>query len=165
MEGVIQTKRVLSLPSNPQSRIFLNKIPQQFVRQRFNLSLKNSKPTNLFCLKPKSPYGFSPNLNGSRKFHWFAFAFAAGGGAGAAGELEVDPPKFMGVEVLTLKKIIPLGLMFLCIFPILFNKISSTHIISVEVLYLYSLTLSLIGCYIIVLLYPTQSFTHPFSSG
>ncbi|KAJ0613621.1 putative ADP/ATP carrier protein, bacteria [Helianthus annuus] len=133
MEGVIQTKGVfLSLPSNPQSRIFLNKIPQQFIRQRFNLSLKKSKPTNLFCLKPKSPNGFSPNLNGSRKFHGFGLfdvkklntlhvckaSAGAGGGGGGAGELEVDPPKFMGVEVLTLKKIIPLGLMFFCI---LFN--------------------------------------------
>ncbi|XP_078438890.1 nucleotide transporter 1 [Wolffia australiana] len=40
-------------------------------------------------------------------------AVPAGGGGGAA-----EPQKFLGVEVLTLKKIIPLGLMFFCI---LFN--------------------------------------------
>ncbi|XP_076933031.1 plastidic ATP/ADP-transporter-like [Bidens hawaiensis] len=121
MEGVIQTKGLLSLPSNPQARIFFNKFPQQSLKQRLNLS---QNP-----LKPKSPNGFSLTLDGSKKFLLFSvknhknpnFSLvcnAAATAGGGAGELEADPPKVLGVDVLTLKKIVPLGLMFFCI---LFN--------------------------------------------
>ncbi|KAL4559949.1 hypothetical protein LXL04_032095 [Taraxacum kok-saghyz] len=130
MEAVLQTKGLLSLPSNPQTRAFLNKPPpHQSLRQRFHLP----NP-----LKPKSTNGlFSLNLDGCKKFQGFAATNPGLFGAhkpklshvckasaadaavpGGAGYGEVEPPKFMGIEVLTLKKIVPLGLMFFCI---LFN--------------------------------------------
>ncbi|KAJ0924849.1 putative ADP/ATP carrier protein, bacteria [Helianthus annuus] len=188
MEGVIQTKGLLSLPSNPQSKIFLNKLPQQSLRQRFNLS---SKP-----LKPKSPNVISSN--GSRKFQGFgtipglfgvqnprflhackASAAAAAAG-GAAGELEADPPKFLGVELLTLKKIVPLGLMFFCIlfnytilrdtkdvlvvtaigFMVLYTKLS--NVLSKKALF-YTVILPFIaffGAFGFVL-YPLSNYVHP----
>ncbi|KAI7752048.1 hypothetical protein M8C21_009229, partial [Ambrosia artemisiifolia] len=107
---IIQTKGLLSLPSNPKSINFFNR-PQHTLRQRFNLP--NS-------LKPKSTNGFSRNLDGYKKFGTFltpnglttqkvklhvckASAAAVPDGDGA------EPPKFLGVEVLTLKKIVPLG--------------------------------------------------------
>ncbi|KAM0004935.1 putative ADP/ATP carrier protein, bacterial type [Helianthus debilis subsp. tardiflorus] len=123
MEALIQTKGLLSLPSNPKSLNFFNR-PQNSLRQRINLP--NS-------LKPKSANGFSRNLDGYKKFGSFLtptgltptqkvnFHVCKASAAASAAVPEGDgaePPKFLGVEVLTLKKIVPLGLMFFCI---LFN--------------------------------------------
>ncbi|KAF7123462.1 hypothetical protein RHSIM_Rhsim12G0194900 [Rhododendron simsii] len=122
MEAVLQTKGVLSLPSKPNPRAF-NLLPSQGLRHRFITPLK-AKPLD----------GLSLSLNGLSRFHGFATnphgvfqknrtfhicraeAAAAADGQPLFGEPE--SPKFMGVEIVTLKKIIPLGLMFFCI---LFN--------------------------------------------
>ncbi|XP_071710033.1 plastidic ATP/ADP-transporter-like [Rutidosis leptorrhynchoides] len=119
---IIQTKGLLSLPSNPKPKSFLNP-QQQSLRKRFNLS--NSKP--------KSPTGLSLNLDGFTKFGSFLtppslthskkvkFHVCKASATGVAvpdGGDGLESPKFMGVEVVTLKKIVPLGLMFFCI---LFN--------------------------------------------
>uniref|UniRef100_A0A5B6YXL2 ADP,ATP carrier protein n=1 Tax=Davidia involucrata TaxID=16924 RepID=A0A5B6YXL2_DAVIN len=121
MVAVLQTKGLLSLPSNPKPRSF--NPPQQGLRHRFNI------------LKPKPLDGFSLSLNGFQKFHGFVtkphgvgqknrtfhICRAEAAAAAADGQPlfgEVESPKFMGIELVTLKKIIPLGLMFFCI---LFN--------------------------------------------
>ncbi|PSS17890.1 Plastidic ATP/ADP-transporter like [Actinidia chinensis var. chinensis] len=120
MEAVLQTKGLLSLPSNPNPKGFNS--PSQGLRHRF-------KP-----LKPKSLGGFSLSLNGLSKSQGFATKpprFGKNGRDFHAGRAEAasaadgqplfeesESPKFMGIEIFTLKKIIPLGLMFFCI---LFN--------------------------------------------
>ncbi|CAL5373555.1 unnamed protein product [Camellia sinensis] len=121
MEAVLQTKGLLSLPSNPKTRAF--HLSPQRLRHRLN------------PLKPKSLDGFSLSLNGFSKFHGFVskpqgvfqqnrrFHICRAEAAAAAADgqplfAESEPPKFMGIEIVTLKKIIPLGLMFFCI---LFN--------------------------------------------
>ncbi|CAN6700851.1 unnamed protein product [Malus baccata var. baccata] len=117
MEAVLQTKGLLSLPSNPRTRVFQSSLG---LKQRF------------FSTKPKTPGGFSLSSNGFPKFPSFVpknhgvapiernlficRAEAAAAGQPAFGESE--QPKFLGIETVTLKKIIPLGLMFFCI---LFN--------------------------------------------
>ena len=118
MEAVVQTKGLLSLPSNPRTRAINS--PSQGLKRRFN------------PLKPQTPNGFSLSLKGFPKFQGFINKpYAVGqknkdfhicrAAAAADGEPlfeEVDSPKFMGIEIVTLKKIVPLGLMFFCI---LFN--------------------------------------------
>ncbi|KAA8541865.1 hypothetical protein F0562_023017 [Nyssa sinensis] len=118
MEAVLQTKGLLSLPSNPRHRAF--NPPPQGLRHRFN------------HLKPKTLGGFSLSLNGFQKFHGFVTKpqgvgptnrtsiCKAEAAAAADGQplFEEESPKFMGIELVTLKKIVPLGLMFFCI---LFN--------------------------------------------
>ncbi|THF94105.1 hypothetical protein TEA_001243 [Camellia sinensis var. sinensis] len=121
MEAVLQTKGLLSLPSNPKTRAF--HLSPQRLRHRLN------------PLKPKSLDGFSLSLNGFSKFQGFVskpqgvfqqnrrFHICRAEAAAAAADgqplfAESEPPKFMGIEIVTLKKIIPLGLMFFCI---LFN--------------------------------------------
>ncbi|XP_070660751.1 plastidic ATP/ADP-transporter-like isoform X2 [Malus domestica] len=117
MEAVLQTKGLLSLPSNPRTRVFQSSLG---LKQRF------------FSTKPKTPGGFSLSSNGFPKFPSFVpknhgvapiernlficRAEAAAAGQPAFGESE--QPNFLGIETVTLKKIIPLGLMFFCI---LFN--------------------------------------------
>lgn len=117
----MQTKGLLSLPSNPRIR-FLN--PSQSLRQR------------ALSLKPKTLPGLAASSsNGLGKFHGFisdpsrkiflknrTFHICR---AEAAASADAEPlfgepekPKFLGIETVTLKKIIPLGLMFFCI---LFN--------------------------------------------
>ncbi|KAL0342060.1 UNVERIFIED_CONTAM: Plastidic ATP/ADP-transporter [Sesamum calycinum] len=126
MQGVLQSKGLLSLPSNPRTRAFAPQ-PSQGLRYRFN-------PINPL-LKPGLLNGSSLSLNGFSKFQGFVAksqlvgqknrnyplcraeaAAAAADGQSLYGEKE--SPKFMGIEVETLKKIIPLGMMFFCI---LFN--------------------------------------------
>ncbi|XP_074285243.1 plastidic ATP/ADP-transporter-like [Silene latifolia] len=126
MEGILQTKGLLSLPLNPKLRV-LNS-PQSNLKQRI------ITPT---CLKPKTLQGFSVNSNGFQKFHGISSNFGknlrnlpickAEAAAAAASAPEdgqpsysekITSPKFLGIELTTLKKIIPLGLMFFCI---LFN--------------------------------------------
>lgn len=120
MEAVLQTRGLLSLPPNPKGRVLY---PSQGLKQR------------LFATKPKTFSGFSLSSNGVPKFPtsvskpngFFpkernlhicrAEAAAAADGQPLIGE-ETDKPKFLGIELTTFKKIIPLGLMFFCI---LFN--------------------------------------------
>ncbi|CAE5964803.1 unnamed protein product [Arabidopsis arenosa] len=129
MEAAIQTRGLLSLPTKPIGvRSLLQ--PSHGLKQR------------LFAAKPRNLPEFSLSFNGHKKFQTFeptlhgisishkerstkfickAEATAAGDGA-VFGEGDsaavVASPKIFGVEVATLKKIIPLGLMFFCI---LFN--------------------------------------------
>ncbi|KAF9689922.1 hypothetical protein SADUNF_Sadunf01G0142600 [Salix dunnii] len=120
MEAVLQTKGLLSLPSNLKTRALY---PSQGLKHR------------LFASKPKTFTGFSLSSNGVPKFPTFvskpsgfspkdrnlhicrAEAAAEADGQPLFGE-EADRPKFLGIELATLKKIVPLGLMFFCI---LFN--------------------------------------------
>ncbi|KAF8393282.1 hypothetical protein HHK36_021523 [Tetracentron sinense] len=121
MEAVLQTKGLLSLPSYPKTRALK---PPQGLKHRFNAP------------KNRALGGFSLSVDGFQKFHGFvskthgfckkgrdlhicraeAAAAAAADGQPLFGEEE--KPKFLGLEIITLKKIIPLGLMFFCI---LFN--------------------------------------------
>ncbi|KAL2462737.1 hypothetical protein Fot_53974 [Forsythia ovata] len=126
MEAVLQTKGFLSLPSNPRTKGFIQ--PHcQGLTQRF----KTTNP----LLKPRTFNGFSLSLNGFSKFQGFVtkphliaprkgnfpFCRAEAASASADGQplfAEKESPKVMGIELVTLKKIIPLGMMFFCI---LFN--------------------------------------------
>ncbi|CAA7048932.1 unnamed protein product [Microthlaspi erraticum] len=128
MEAAIQTRGILSLPAKPTGvRSFLQ--PSHGLKHR----LFASKPRNLPGLSLSSGHNkfqtFEPTLHGistshkerSTEFICKAEAAAAGDGAvfdeGDTAAI-VPSPKIFGVEVTTLKKIIPLGLMFFCI---LFN--------------------------------------------
>ncbi|CAL9241362.1 unnamed protein product [Arabidopsis halleri] len=123
MEAAIQTRGLLSLPTKPIGvRSLLQ--PSHGLKQR------------LFAAKPRNLPGFSLSFNGHKKFQTFeptlhgisishkerSTEFICKAEAAAAGEGDsaavVASPKIFGVEVATLKKIIPLGLMFFCI---LFN--------------------------------------------
>lgn len=121
MEGVLKAKGLFSLPSNPKPRVLSS-----------SLGLKH----RFLTTKPKTFDGFSLSSNGFQKFNGFvskthgfgqkhrnlficrAEAAAAADGQPLFGEPEIEKPKILGVEVTTLKKILPLGLMFFCI---LFN--------------------------------------------
>ncbi|KAG6430009.1 hypothetical protein SASPL_108068 [Salvia splendens] len=124
MQGFLQSKGILSLPSNPKIRAFIPQ-PSQGLRYRFS-------PLNP-SLKPNVP---SLSVNGFSRFQGFVAkpqffgqksrnypickaeaAAASADGQPVFGEKDASP-KFMGIEVETLKKIVPLGLMFFCI---LFN--------------------------------------------
>ncbi|CAH9056418.1 unnamed protein product [Cuscuta epithymum] len=129
MEAVLQSRGNLSLPSNPKFRAFYP-LPQGGLRYRFN-------GTN--ALEAKTLNGLSLSVNGLPKLQSFvakpslvsqrgrdpftckaeaAAAASADGQPFPGGESLSEPAKFMGVELATLKKIVPLGLMFFCI---LFN--------------------------------------------
>ncbi|TYI40283.1 hypothetical protein ES332_A02G151100v1 [Gossypium tomentosum] len=119
MEAVLQTRCLLSLPPNPtrvRIRSLLN--PSQGLKQR----LFASKPLGLSDLSLSykevpsfvaKPNGLSPK---GKNFIRKAEAAAATDDQPLFGETQ--KPKFLGIELVTLKKIIPLGLMFFCI---LFN--------------------------------------------
>ncbi|CAL0308774.1 unnamed protein product [Lupinus luteus] len=124
MEAVFQIKGLLSLPTNPRIRAFH---PSHGLKQRF-LSQK-TKTVDGFSSLSATNHGF-------QKLHSFASSkvdvfgqkeknlFICRAEAAAAdeqpplGEVEDKKPNFLGIEIATLKKIIPLGLMFFCI---LFN--------------------------------------------
>nr|KJB70560.1 hypothetical protein B456_011G079600 [Gossypium raimondii] len=117
MEAVLQTRGLLSLPPHPtRVRSLLN--PSQGLKHR----LFASKPLGLNGLSLSykrvpsvvaKPNGLSPK---EKSFICKAEAAAAADGQPLFGE--TPTPKFLGIELVTLKKIIPLGLMFFCI---LFN--------------------------------------------
>ncbi|OAY82942.1 Plastidic ATP/ADP-transporter [Ananas comosus] len=144
MEGVIRSQSLLSLPSNPQTRSFN---PLRNLRAHLHLRPNRPinggfpSPTLRTQNPPKPSHGFSPNAPNSsfspqsslfsskqrNPTHGWWFCSRDGSlhvrRAGAAipapaPEPEQEKPKFLGVEVQTLKKIIPLGIMFFCI---LFN--------------------------------------------
>ncbi|KAK8608502.1 hypothetical protein V6N13_023924 [Hibiscus sabdariffa] len=118
MEAVLQTRGLLSLPPNPtRVRSLLN--PSQGLKQRLfaakplglnGLSLSYKRVPSVVA----KPNGLSPK---GRGFICKAEA-AAAAADGQPLYGETQPPKFLGIELVTLKKIIPLGLMFFCI---LFN--------------------------------------------
>ncbi|KAM5578894.1 plastidic ATP/ADP-transporter [Rosa sericea] len=118
MEAVLQTRGLFSLPPNPKARFSQ---PSLGLKQR------------TFSTKPKTPTGLSlSSSNGFQKFQTFApkthgfgakeknlFVCRAEAAAAAAdGFGEIEERKFLGIGTSTLKKIVPLGLMFFCI---LFN--------------------------------------------
>jgi AAA family ATP:ADP antiporter len=124
MEAVLQTRGLLSLPTNPKNRVLLQ---------------PNSLKHRFLSLKPKTLIGSSLNSNGFSKINSFsskvngfgqngknlfickaeAAAAASSDGQPVFGEIEVEKkPKILGIEIDTMKKILPLGLMFFCI---LFN--------------------------------------------
>ncbi|KAI6671961.1 hypothetical protein NL676_006846 [Syzygium grande] len=119
MEAVLKTRGLVSLPPNPRSRL-LN--PSQGLKHR------------ILSLKPQALPGFPLSSNGFEKFNGFISkpggiyqknrsfhickAEAAAAADGQPLFAEPEEPKFLGIEAVTLKKIIPLGLMFFCI---LFN--------------------------------------------
>ncbi|KAK1358240.1 ADP,ATP carrier protein [Heracleum sosnowskyi] len=121
METIFQPKGLLSLPSNPK--------PKSFNPQSTNL---RQRLTPLNPLKPSSLHAFSLSLNTLHKFQGFinkppqtknlykhvCRAQASAAAADDNGQSIFEAPKFMGIEIVTLKKIVPLGLMFFCI---LFN--------------------------------------------
>ncbi|KAM0933382.1 putative ADP/ATP carrier protein, bacterial type [Dioscorea sansibarensis] len=135
MEGVIHPKGLFSLPSNPQTRAFH---PLQSLRHRF--PIKSSHLAGFSPLKAR-PFSVNPSefSHGKPQFNWESkrlllfstsqkslaekkpqtcCAGAAIPADGVSFSDEKPKPKFLGVEVQTLKKIIPLGIMFFCI---LFN--------------------------------------------
>ncbi|CAI9753670.1 unnamed protein product [Fraxinus pennsylvanica] len=126
MQAVLQTKGLLSLPSNPRIRAF-HPPPSQGLRHRFNPLHPLLKP-KYFNVSSLSLDGFSkfqgfvtkPQLVGqkNRTFPICRAEAAAASGDGQPVYGEKESPKFMGMELVTLKKIIPLGMMFFCI---LFN--------------------------------------------
>jgi len=123
MEAVLQTRGLLSLPTNPKNRVLLQ---------------PNSLKHRFLSLKPKTLIGSSLNSNGFSKINSFSSkvngfgqngknlfickaeaAAASSDGQPVFGEIEVEKkPKILGIEIDTMKKIVPLGLMFFCI---LFN--------------------------------------------
>ncbi|XP_074563804.1 plastidic ATP/ADP-transporter-like [Curcuma longa] len=138
MERVISAQGLLSLPSAPQARTF-----HQPLRRRFSFAAARFASPIFRARSPShavhgfdsgekipSPLGLraafdpqrrllsSPLYGNPRKAPNFsAGAAVPAGGAGFA-EGEAEKPKLLGVEITTLKKIIPLGIMFFCI---LFN--------------------------------------------
>lgn len=127
MQAILQSKGLLSLPSNPTTKGFLPQ-PSQGLRYRCNpaKSLLNPRTINgsfLFFNGFSKSKGFVTELQvllgkNKRVIHTCRAEAAAGSANGQPLNGEKDSPKFMGVELVTLKKIIPLGMMFFCI---LFN--------------------------------------------
>lgn len=123
MQAVLQSKGLISLPSNPKTRAFITRHSCD-LRYRFNpiKSLSKSITLNKTSL---SPNGFSkisskPRLvyQNNRNHHVCRAEAAASSDDGQPLFGERESPKFMGLELVTFKKIIPLGMMFFCI---LFN--------------------------------------------
>lgn len=125
MEAAIQTRGILSLPAKPiRARSLLH--PSHGLKHRLFSSSKPRTPP-VFSLSFKKAQSFEPALHKISTSHkertteFVCKAAEADGGAllNEGDTAAVTPsPKIFGVEVTTLKKIIPLGLMFFCI---LFN--------------------------------------------
>ncbi|KAL6495883.1 hypothetical protein OROGR_030446 [Orobanche gracilis] len=129
MQSVLQSKGLLSsLPPNPKTRSFLAK-PSCDLRYRFNPinpTTINNSPSLLFLNRFSKSQGIviKPQLITQENRNYpICRAEAAAAAASSDGHQPLyveneSPPKFLGIEILTLKKILPLGLMFFCI---LFN--------------------------------------------
>ncbi|KAG1330040.1 plastidic ATP/ADP-transporter [Cocos nucifera] len=136
MEAIIPATGLLSLPSNPQARAFRpfstlgTRFPSAAVRAHTPAPRTDAlrwRERNPSFSKPRSPldaqrlllYHLSSGYRGKDKSFPVCGAGAAAIPADGGGYVEEKPkPKLLGVEVQTLEKIIPLGLMFFCI---LFN--------------------------------------------
>ncbi|KAG6497302.1 plastidic ATP/ADP-transporter-like [Zingiber officinale] len=130
MERVISAQGILSLPSTLQARTFhplRRRFP--FAAARFPSPVLSAKVTNHpvhdFISKDRGVAGesqrslLSTGLYGKqRKAPTFTASAAVPAGGIGFVEGEAEKPKLLGVEITTLKKIIPLGIMFFCI---LFN--------------------------------------------
>ncbi|KAG2268415.1 hypothetical protein Bca4012_038157 [Brassica carinata] len=117
MEGLIQPRGILSLPAKPTGARSLLLQPSHGFKQR--LSTRNLPPLSISSNGHTKFQSFQPNplkISISHKERNRGFICKAEAAAGE-GDLALTP-KVFGVEVTTLKKIIPLGLMFFCI---LFN--------------------------------------------
>jgi AAA family ATP:ADP antiporter len=132
MQGVLQAKGLLSLPSNP--RLKAANPSSHGLRQRISAAAAPSHLTKPHALPGK----LAIHSNGFQKFQGFlqkspgnernpktplicraeAAASAASPSDGQPLFGESEQPKFLGIELNTYKKIVPLGLMFFCI---LFN--------------------------------------------
>ncbi|KAK6912153.1 ADP/ATP carrier protein, bacterial type [Dillenia turbinata] len=121
MQAVLQTKGLLSLPSNPKTR---GLTPSEGLKRRLNIQKPNSLSAFSLSSNGLSRFqglvartqGFGHN---NKTFHICrAEAAAAIPADGQPVFGEVEKPKFLGIEITTLKKIVPLGMMFFCI---LFN--------------------------------------------
>ncbi|KAK4479634.1 hypothetical protein RD792_015160 [Penstemon davidsonii] len=130
MQAVLQSKGLLSLPSKPKTTAFISQ-PSQGLRFRFksiNSPLfKSNNPINSPLFKSNNPInGSSLSLNGlpklpqlnAQKNKNFPICRAEAAAVSSDGYGEKESTKFFGIEPVTFKKIIPLGLMFFCI---LFN--------------------------------------------
>ncbi|KAL8537558.1 hypothetical protein ACS0TY_012614 [Phlomoides rotata] len=127
MQGVLQSKGLYSLPSNPRTRAFftqpscelrlrfnpINPSPKSRTLKRDSLSLNGFSKLQEFVAKPQ--LFAQKNRN-----HVICKAEAAAASADGVPVFEEnqESPKLLGIELVTFKKIIPLGLMFFCI---LFN--------------------------------------------
>ncbi|KAK9677178.1 hypothetical protein RND81_11G125700 [Saponaria officinalis] len=129
MEAFVQTKGLLSLPSNPKLRVY--KSPKIALKPRIiSANAFKSNPFNGFSSSStqfQKPHSISPitsnNFNNFgpklRTFPLFkAEAAAATPNGQPINPENTKPQNIFGIEITTLKKIIPLGLMFFCI---LFN--------------------------------------------
>ncbi|XP_022979406.1 plastidic ATP/ADP-transporter-like [Cucurbita maxima] len=122
MEAVLQGKGLLSFPPNPKTRSLL---PSHGLKQR--ILSTNSRNLSGFSLSSNGFQRFqgfeskTPSFSLKQRVSLICRAEAAAAAADSDGLStfgETENPKFLGMEVETLKKIIPLGLMFFCI---LFN--------------------------------------------
>ncbi|KAJ3691926.1 hypothetical protein LUZ60_012276 [Juncus effusus] len=121
MEGAIRTHGLLSLPSNPQTLRFRTRLPSLAalkppnpikIRAQHGFFFKD-KISPISTISPlKTPLG-GLNLKLSAEKRPSLCRAAA-----AEASVPSEKPKFLGIELQTLKKIVPLGLMFFCI---LFN--------------------------------------------
>ncbi|KAJ0987992.1 hypothetical protein J5N97_006348 [Dioscorea zingiberensis] len=147
MEGVINPKGLFSLPSNPQTRVFhpLQSLRPRFPIKSSHLLGFSPLKVRAFSpnpseFSPRNPLFSGPQSNreskrlllstsdkslaghGLWKREEKPLTCSAGAAIPAGGasfnEEEKEKAKFLGVEFQTLKKIIPLGIMFFCI---LFN--------------------------------------------
>ncbi|KAG6466020.1 plastidic ATP/ADP-transporter-like [Zingiber officinale] len=122
MERVISTKALLSLPSKPHPRAFhplpslRSRFPSPALRAPHGFGSQD-RPTSISVANPQRLLLYPSATGRQRKGPIFrASAAIPADGAGLVDEKA--SPKFLGVELSTLKKIVPLGIMFFCI---LFN--------------------------------------------
>ena len=116
MEGLIQTRGILSLPAKPiGARRTLLLQPSHALKQR--LFTRNLPPLSISS-NGHSKFQSFHKISISNKERNRGFICKAEAAAAAAGDGDSLTPKVFGVEVTTLKKIVPLGLMLFCI---LFN--------------------------------------------
>ncbi|CAK8574684.1 unnamed protein product [Lathyrus sativus] len=124
MVAVLQTRGLLSLPANPKTRVLLQQ-PNGLKHRFLSLKPKTLGGSSLTSNGFSKLNSFSPKVNGFGQNERNLFickaeaAAASDGQQPVFGEAEVEKkPKILGIEVDTMKKILPLGLMFFCI---LFN--------------------------------------------